>query len=95
MGNSSIEWNKDKNDELKQKRGVSFDDVVQAVEDDRVLYDGPHENRTKYRHQRMLIVDSGDYAYVVPYVIDEERGYVFLKTIYASRKQTKHYSKPK
>jgi uncharacterized DUF497 family protein len=43
MSNSFIEWNKDKNDELKQKRGVSFDDVVQAVEDDRVLYDGPRK----------------------------------------------------
>jgi hypothetical protein len=39
----------------------------------------------------IFIVDVRDYAYIVPFVEDEEK--YFLKTIYPSREATKKYLK--
>ena len=48
-----------------------------------------HWDRVKYPHQRVFIVDIGDYAYYVPFVENEDE--IFLKTIVASRRMTKRY----
>lgn len=86
----SFNWNINKDEQLKQERGVSFSDVVQAVEDDKVLNDRPHPNTEKYAHQRLLTVNINNYAYVVPYVIEAD-GKLFLKTVCPSRVATKQY----
>ena len=39
--------------------------------------------------QRMLVVATGGYAYLVPFV--EEPEHYFLKTVIPSRKATRHY----
>jgi hypothetical protein len=51
------------------------------------------KNRSKnHQDQYCLIVEISSYAYVVPFVINDEKQ-LFLKTIYPSRKMTKKYLK--
>ncbi len=83
------EWNEAKNSLLKKDRKVSFEDVVSAVHDGRVLADRGHPKK-HYSHQRVLIVNLDNYAYVVPYVVTDKQAF-FLKTIIPSRVETKRY----
>jgi len=83
------DWDTDKNTRLVQERGVSFNEVVVAIESGQILDIAPHPNPKKYPNQRILIVRIGDYAYSVPFVEESER--IFFKTIYPSRKATKKY----
>ena len=48
-----------------------------------------HPNLAKYLNQKMLVVASDGYAYLVPYV--EEDDHFFLKTVIPSRKATRDY----
>jgi len=84
-----FQWNPDKNYFLIKERGVSFENIVFALQSDRLLDDISHPNIEKYPHQRILIVAIDDYAYLVLYVENEDE--IFLKTIIPSRKATKHY----
>jgi len=84
-----IEWNEAKNTLLKQERGVCFEDVLQAIEDGKVLEDAVHPNHEKYGHQRILVVEIRGYACVVPYVIDGNKQ--FFKTVFKSRFYQKRY----
>lgn len=84
-------WNPDKNTELLVERGVSFEQVVVAIEGGGQLDVLAHPNARKYPHQPLLVVAWDGYAYLVPYV--EEAQYHFLKTIIPSRKATRDYLK--
>lgn len=84
-----INWNPTKNQLLIEERGVSFEDVVSALQSGGLLDDMAHPNTEKYLHQRMFIVSINDYAYLVPYIENDEE--IFLKTIIPSRKATKQY----
>jgi hypothetical protein len=86
-------WNHDKNELLKKERGISFEEIVLAIEADGLLDELQHRNAEKYPHQLILVVGLDDYAYLVPYV--EEADYYFLKTVIPSRKATRHYLKSK
>lgn len=83
-------WNEGKNKLLKLERGVSFDDTVRAIESGGLLVTEEHHSK-KYSHQRIYVVNIGDYAYLVPFVEDKEK--FFLKTVYPSRKATRRYLK--
>lgn len=87
MGHFS--WNLEKNAQLIRERGVSFEDVVFHVEQGDVLDILEHPNKERYGGQRMFVLAIEDYAYLVPFV-EEEDG-VFLKTIIPSRKATRQY----
>lgn len=80
-----FDFNKNKNEKLFRERGVSFYNVIEAIAENGVLLNFEHPNKEKYPDQKMLIVDINDYAYCIPYVIEED-GTWFLKTIYPSRK---------
>lgn len=82
-------WNLEKNERLQQERGVSFEAVVLHIENGDVLDILEHPNQMKYAGQRIFVVRIGDYAYLVPFVENEEK--VFLKTIIPSRKATDEY----
>ena len=82
-------WNEEKNQQLKSERGLSFEDVVTAIEDGRTLDDIEHPHADRKGRQRLLIVEIGGYACVVPYVGDGQR--IFLKTVYYSRAMQKKY----
>lgn len=88
-GMKCINWNPDKNRKLIEERGISFEDIVFALQSGFLLDDLKHPNEERYSHQRVFVVSIDDYAYLVPYVETENE--VFLKTVVPSRKLTKQY----
>ena len=46
-------------------------------------------NQKRYPNQQVFVIVMKDYAYVVPFVEDDEK--TFLKTIFPSRKYTRVY----
>lgn len=84
-----INWNTEKSVILKELRGISFEDVVFHIERDDLLDDYQHPNQKKYAGQRIMVVGIDNYAYLVPYIENEDE--LFLKTIIPSRKATERY----
>lgn len=84
-------WNDEKNEKLKAERNVSFEEVVFCIERGHLLDILEHTSEKKYPGQRIFVVQIENYAYLVPFV--EEENQVFLKTIIPSRKATKLYVK--
>lgn len=84
-----VRWSHDKNDELKAERGISFEEIVLAMEADGILDVLRHPNSGKYPNQLVFVVALDGYAHLVPFV--EEPEYYFLKTIIPSRKATRDY----
>jgi uncharacterized DUF497 family protein len=84
-----INWNTEKSLRLKESRGVCFEDVVYYIEKGCILHDYEHPNQKRYPGQRIMVIGVDNYAYLVPYVEDEEE--IFLKTIIPSRKATEIY----
>lgn len=82
-------WSPEKNVALIAGRGVSFEQVVIAVEAGGLLDVLAHTNPRQYPAQRNMVVSWDGYAYLVPYV--EETEHYFLKTIIPSRKATRDY----
>jgi len=83
------DWSAEKNEWLKEERGVSFEEVILAIFDEKVLTIIYHPSQKRYPGQRLYVVELHDYAYVVPFVEDEQK--IFLKTIFPSRKYTKDF----
>jgi uncharacterized DUF497 family protein len=82
-------WNKDKNQQLQEQRGITFEEIVQAIEQGNLLDVIKHYNPDKYPNQKILIVKIDDYVYLVPFVENDLE--IFLKSIIPSRKMTKKY----
>ncbi|PSF34935.1 toxin [Aphanothece hegewaldii CCALA 016] len=82
-------WNPTKNQQLITQRGLSFDEVVQAIAQGQLLDLIEHPNPEQYSHQKIFIVKIKDYVYLVPFVENESE--IFLKTIIPSRKMKKKY----
>ena len=82
-------WNEKKNQTLKKIRNITFEEIVLAIDNGKLLDILKHQNKEKYSDPFLLIVEIRNYAYVVPYVEDGDS--YFLKTIYPSRKATKTY----
>lgn len=87
-----LEFSEEKNLLLKETRGIGFEDVIIAVEEEKILGDIKHGSK-KYLHQRILMVKIKNYVYAVPYVIDKAKKVIFLKTVYPSRVLTAKYLK--
>ncbi len=85
-----IEFSEEKNLLLQETRGISFNEVIKAIENGRVLGDLKNKN---YPRQKVLVVKIKNYIYAVPYVVDKNKGVIFLKTVYPSRVLTKKYLK--
>ena len=84
-----ISWDSKKNDLLRQEREMSFEEVIVAVHEGNILDILEHKNKQKFAHQKILVVNIHHYAYLVPFIENEEE--IFLKTIIPSRKATKAY----
>ena len=84
-----FDWNGSKNEQLKKERGISFEEVLLAIENNQILDIVVHSNRKLYPDQKIFIINVDSYAYLVPFVEDDVK--VFLKTIIPSRKATKEY----
>ena len=88
--NVGFDWSNEKNRQLINERGVSFEDVVAAIEHGRLLDVRRHPNQDRYPVQMVYYVEIDDYVYVVPLVVRSD-GSPFLKTIIPSRKATRDY----
>jgi uncharacterized DUF497 family protein len=84
-----INWNTEKSLKLKESRGICFEDIVYYIEKGDILDDYLHPSQKKYPEQRIMVIGISNYAYLVPYVENEEE--IFLKTIIPSRKATEIY----
>lgn len=84
-------WDGEKNEKLKTGRNISFEEVVFSIERGYLLDILEHSNKKKYQGQMIFVVQIEEYAYLVPFV--EEENQIFLKTIIPSRKATKLYLK--
>ena len=82
-------WSSEKNEQLREERGISFEEIVFHIENGDVLDLLEHPNQDRYPGQRIIVVAVNEYAYLVPNVESEHD--VFLKTIIPSRKATKKY----
>ena len=87
----TFNWDDEKNAILKRTRNISFEEIVVAIEDERVIDVVAHHNPDRYPNQFIYLVDCRDYVWVVPHVVDFDGDEIFLKTIYPSRKLTKQY----
>lgn len=86
-------WDNEKNELLKNNRGVCFEQVVLLMERGEVLGTIEHPNQERYPGQKIAVVMIEAYAYLVPYVENDED--IFLKTIIPSRKATNKYVREK
>ena len=84
-----INWNSEKSLQLKRTRKVCFEDIVFHIEKGDILDDYEHPDQEKYAGQQIFVIGIDKYAYLVPYVENDEE--IFLKTIIPSRKATKTY----
>jgi len=59
-------WSSEKNERLKEERGISFEEVVLRVEAGDVLDILEHPNMERYAGQRIFVLEIDGYAYL-PY----------------------------
>lgn len=85
-----IEFSEEKNLILQETRSVSFNEVIQAIEDGKIL---DNLKNKKHPNQKILVIRIKNYIYAVPYVINEKKKTIFLKTVYPSRVLTQKYLK--
>jgi hypothetical protein len=88
-----IDWNDEKNAELKGRYGFGFERILVALSEGDLLENRTHPNTHQYGYQRQLIVKIDAYAWIVPFV--QAGDAVFLKTMFPSRKATKRYLEQK
>ena len=88
-----FDWSDEKDNKLKQERGIGFEDIVFHVASGDLLSVSDHPNFQKYPNQKIMYVMVDDYVYLVPYV--EEGNRKFLKTIIPSRRATKEFNQRK
>lgn len=84
-----FKWNSEKNEILALNRGITLEEIVQRIQSGAKVIETDHPDKKKYSKQKIMIVDVEGYAYLVPYVFEENE--YFLKTIIPSRKATKKY----
>ena len=87
----TFNWDDEKNELLKRTRGVSFEDMVVAIEDGNIVDVLRHPNPARYPDQSVYLVEYEHYVFVVPFLRDSESQEIVLKTIYPSRKYTRLY----
>lgn len=86
-----FDWNSEKNESLKQERGISFEEIALLLGNGILWRVSDHWNQEKYPSQKVFFVPIDGYIYLVPYVVDQD--VIFLKTAIPSRKATKEYLK--
>ncbi|OGK66569.1 toxin [Candidatus Roizmanbacteria bacterium RIFOXYB2_FULL_41_10] len=84
-----FDWSQEKNEQLKKEREISFEEVLIALSENRLLDILEHRDQKKYPGQRIMVININDYIFLVPFIEDENK--IFLKTIIPSRKATKKY----
>ena len=88
--NTGFDWSTEKNQQLIEQRGISFESVVSGIEQGNLVDVLEHPNQDRYPGQLIYVVEIGEYIYLVPFVMQAD-GTRFLKTIIPSRKATRDY----
>ena len=84
-----ISYGKEKNELLKQSRGIGFEEIISAIDAGKVLDVYDHPDQVNYCGQKIYVVEALDYVYLIPFIRNDEG--LFLKTIIPSRKAKKMY----
>ena len=87
---AGFEWSEEKNQQLIEERGLSFEAIVSAIEQDGLVDVRKHWNQERYPGQLVYVVAIDQYLHLVPFVKQAD-GTRFLKTIIPSRKATRDY----
>lgn len=87
-----FDWSTEKNQQLVQQRGISFERILAAIEQGGLVDVLEHSNPERYPGQLIYVIDIERYLYLVPFVIGKD-GTRFLKTIIPSRKATRDYQR--
>lgn len=83
-------WSTTKNDQLIEQRGISFQNVIDAMEEGGLIDVTDHPNQDRYPGQSIYVVEVSEYLYLVPFVTEAD-GTRFLKTIIPSRRAMRYY----
>ena len=84
-----FDWDDEKNEWLRENRGIAFEDVIYHVTRGDLLDTIEHPNQNRYPGQRIFVVNVDGYVFLVPFVEDDDT--IFLKTIIPSRRMTRQY----
>ena len=84
-----VDWDKDKNEQLKKERDISFEEVLIAIVSGGLIDIIDNPNQKNYPNRKVYIVNIEGYVYIVPFVENSTK--YFLKTAFPSRKMTKKY----
>lgn len=57
-------WNEDKNKQLQQERGISFEEVISHIEQGGLLDILEHPNRDKYQNQQIYVISINQSIYL-------------------------------
>lgn len=84
-----IEWSNEKNEWLKEVRGVSFQEAGEVIKENNLIDIINNPNQKKYPGQKIYVLEVRGYVWMVPFVEDGKK--IFLKTMYPSRKYSKKH----
>ncbi len=84
-----FDWNIEKNDWLREVRGVTFEEIVFHIQAGDLLDVVAHDKPGRYPGQHIFVVNVEGYACLVPFVESEDA--IYLKRVIPSRKMTKRY----
>ena len=82
-----IEWSEEKNTQLQAERDLSFEAIIVAIEQGKLIDIIPNPSK-HHANQNVLVVEIDEYLVLVPFVEDAEK--IFLKTAFRSRKVTRN-----
>lgn len=85
-------FNEEKNRILVATRGVSFEDIIEAIGNGNFLGIEEHKNKEKYPNQKIIYVRLADEVYSVPCIIEKDNT-IFFKTLFPNRKARKFFLK--
>ncbi|MEK6734275.1 MAG: hypothetical protein AABY27_04130 [Pseudomonadota bacterium] len=84
LRNKKFSFNPEKDSKIVSERKLSFQDIINAIMNNKALAFIPHPNQEKYPNQKIIYVEIEEEIYVVPCVEDKDT--LFLKTLFPSRK---------
>ena len=84
-----VKWNEEKNQLLLIQRKLSFEMVLEKMENNEILARKSHPDTKRYPHQFIFVLELEGYICYVPFVENDDE--IFLKTIIPSRKLEKEF----
>jgi uncharacterized DUF497 family protein len=70
----TYDWSEEKNRLLKEKRRVSFEEIVLCIQENKVVTVLEHPNKGRYPNQFLYLFEARQQIYVVPFYGQLGRG---------------------